>query len=196
MTVFSTNSYDGEQEWEEEALTDLARHLRQGVGREWRAELEATELETHQHRLRGRTLRDVAEMLLHRGDLVTLRAGKLRLTGLVAGCGSDYLTLSTGRLCVDARLDRISMLVTKRSSGGTQARGTAPTWRARLTELELTQEPVELYAPSLLGSRRGRIRVVSADHLWLVESSGIDCYLPIDEVTAVIRHLTATDAGP
>ena len=32
-------------------MTDLARFLRQGVGQEWRAELEATEFETHLDRL-------------------------------------------------------------------------------------------------------------------------------------------------
>ena len=191
MTVFSTTSPEGEHS-AEEALADLARHLRLGAGQEWRAELEAAEIETHQHRLRRRTLRQVAEMLLHRGDLVTLQTGELRVTGTVTGCGLDYLTLETDSLCVDARLEHVSLLVAKRSAGGAETGETAPTWRAQLTEFELTQEPVELHAPSLLGSRKGRIRVVAADHVWLVEATGIDCYLPTGEIAAAVRRLPVT----
>ncbi len=170
-------------------MADLARYLRQGVGQEWRAELEATEFETHQDRLRRRTLRDVTKMLLHRGDRLTMQIGELQLTGEVVGGGKDYVTINTEHLCVDARLARIALRVTKRSAGGTEARGMAPTWRARLTEMELTQEVVEVYAPSLGNPRRGRIRVVAVDHLWLVDPAGFDSYLPIDEIAVVTRPL-------
>ncbi len=189
MTGFSTTSPHGGDPSDEQILADLARYLRQGIGQEWRAELEAAEIEIHQHRLRGRTMRDVAEMLLHRGDLVTLQTGTLQLTGEVMGSGRDYLTMNTENLCVDARLDRISLRVARRTAGGAEARGAAPTWRARLTELEMTQEAVELYAPSLPEPRKGRIRVVSMDHLWLVEPTGTDCYLPLEELAVVIRPL-------
>ncbi len=190
---FSTASPEDEHPCEQESFTDLARYLRQGVGQEWRAELEATELEMHQHRLRGRTLQEVAEMLLHRGDQVTLQTRELQLVGEVVGCGRDYLTFNTDSLCVDARLDQVSLLVTKRPAGGTVTRGMAPTWRARLTELEITQEPVELYATTFRGSRRGRIRVVSIDHLWLSEPTGVDCYIPIEQISAAVRSLPVTD---
>ena len=126
-------------------------------------------------------------MLLHQGDHLTIQTGELRLTGEVVGCGADYLTLNTEHLCVDARLDRIVLEVSKRSSGGIEARGMAPTWRARLTELELTQEVVEVYAPLLGNTRRGRIRVAATDHSWLEDRAGFDFYLPIEEITAVIR---------
>lgn len=189
MTVFSTTSPEGETPPDNDALTNLARSLRQGVGQEWRAELEATEFETHQHRLRGRTLGRVVRMLLHRGDQLTIQTGTMQWTGEVAGCGKDYLTLYTEQFCVDARLDRIVLVVTKRSSGGIEAKGLAPTWLARLKELELTEEPVELYGPSLGHSRKGRIRVVSTDHIWLVEKTGLDSYLPTSEIAVAIRRL-------
>ncbi len=193
MASFSTASPEEQPGWEQEPLADLARYLRQGVGQEWRAELEATELEIHQHRLRSRTLREVAEALVHRGDLVSVQTRDLQIVGQVVGCGQDYLTVNTQDLCADARLDHVCILVTKRAAGGITTKGWAPTWRARLTELELTAEPVELYACSLRGPRRGRIKVVSSDHLWLSESNGVDCYLPIKQVIAVIRPLPVGD---
>ncbi len=189
MTFFSTASPDHDPSSTPDAMADLARYLRQGVGQEWRAELEATEFETHQDRLRRRTLRDIAKMLLHRGDRLTMRTGQLQLTGEVVGGGRDYVTINTEHLCADARLDRVALRVTRRSSGGVEARGTAPTWRARLTEMELTQEMVEVYAPSLGVSQPGRIRVVAADHLWLMDPTGFDSYLPLEEIAVVIRPL-------
>lgn len=189
MTFFSTASPDHDPSSTPDTMADLARYLRQGVGQEWRAELEATEFETHQDRLRRRTLRDIAKMLLHRGDRLTIRTGRLQLTGEVVGGGRDYVTINTEHLCADARLDRVALRVTRRSTGGAEARGTAPTWRARLTEMELTQEMVEVYAPSLGVSQPGRIRVVATDHLWLVDPTGFDSYLPLEEIAVVIRPL-------
>lgn len=169
-------------------MNHLARFLRQGVGQEWRAEMEATEFEIHQQRLRERTLPDVSTMLLHRGDRVTILAGRLQLAGQVVACGEDYVTVNTGQTRVDARLQRIGLVVIRGSSGGAHASGLAPTWRALLTELELSREPVELYGSSLGHSRHGRIRVVSEDHLWLVEPTGLDSYLPLEEISVVIRR--------
>ena len=180
---------------EGDPLNHLARFLRQGIGQEWRAELEATEFETHQQRLRGRTLPTVTTMLLHRGDRVTILAGPLQFAGKVAACGGDYVTLNTGQLRVDARLQKIGLVVSKGSSGGVQASGVAPTWRALLTELELSREPVELYGSSLGHSRQGRIRVVSEDHIWLVEPTGLDSYLPLEEISVVIRRNTEAAGG-
>lgn len=193
MASFSTTPPEEPPPTEQEPLADLARFLRQGVGQEWRAELEATELEVHQHRLRSRTLSEVAEELVHRGDLVSMQTRDLQFVGQVVGCGRDYLTVNTQDLCVDARLDQVCILVTKKAAGGTTTRGWAPTWRARLTELELTGEPVELFAGPLRGPRRGKIKVVSSDHLWLSEPNGVDCYLPIRQVTAAVRPLPVGD---
>ena len=192
MTEFSTACPEDDPHSEDDHLVEVARYLRQGVGQEWRAELEATEIETHQHRLRGRTLQDVATMLAHRGDLVTLQNGQRRFTGEVLGCGRDYLTLNTDSLCVDARLDRFALQVKRRAAGGRDSPGMAPTWRARLTELELTHEPVDLYAPPPFGPRSGRIRVVSVDHLWLIETTGVECYLPLEQVEMAVRPLPLT----
>jgi len=191
MTFFSTGSSDPVPPSTPDAISDLARFLRQGVGQEWRAEFEATEFETHQSRLRRRTLRDVAKMLLHRGDRLTMHAGKLRLSGQVTGGGADYVTISTERIRADARLGRVALRVTRRSSGGAQAWRMPTTWRARLTEMELTQQKVEVHAPSLGVSLVGRIRVVATDHLWLVDTAGCDSYLPFEEIAVVTYSVPA-----
>ena len=188
MTVFSTTSPEDDP-GDAEELARLARYLRQGVGQEWRAELEATEFETHQERMRGRTLQGVVRMLLHRGDWLTIQTGNLQWSGEVVGCGEDYLTLGAGELCVDARLDRITLVVAKQESGGMETRGAADTWRARLRELELADQRVELYGPTLGPSRRGKIRVVSTDHIWLVEGTGLDSYLPLEEIVVAISRI-------
>lgn len=192
MTMFSTNFSESEPD----PLTNLARSLRQGVGQEWRAEAEATEFETNQHRLRRRTILNVIEMLLHRGDQLTIRTGDLQWTGQVVGCGEDYLTLRNDHHCIDARLERLALVVTRRSSGGMKVKGVAPTWRARLQELELNEQPVELYGPSLGHPRSGRIRAVSVDHIWLVEPAGLESYLPIEEIAVAIRRLRAVSRPP
>jgi hypothetical protein len=188
MTVFSTTSPEDESHCEDDSWNNLARFLRQGVGQEWRAEMEASEFETQQQRLRERSLQTVANTLLHRGDRVTILAGSLQFAGLVAACGEDYFTLDTGQRVIHARLQNIGLVVTKRSSGGGQASGEAPTWRALLSELELSSEPIELYGPALGHPRQGRIKVVSSDHVWLVEPAGVDSYLPLEEIAVIIRR--------
>ena len=193
MRFFSTGSSDHDPPSASDPYSGLARFLRQGVGQEWRAEFEATEFETHQDRLRRRTLRDVTEMLLHRGDRLTLHAGGLQLSGQVTAGGTDYVTINTEHLCADARLDRVALLVTKRHSGGAQAGGMPSTWRARLTQMELTQETLEVHAPSLGVSRAGRIGAVAVDHLWLVDTAGQDFYVPFEEISVVTRALPRFD---
>jgi len=64
------------------------------------------------------------------------------------------------------------------------------TWRARLIQMELTQEEVEVHAPSLGVSLSGRIRAVAADHVWLVDAAGFDSYVPFEEVSVVTRALS------
>lgn len=191
MTNFSTESPDPVAGGTDEGMADLARFLREGAGQEWRAEREATEFEVHQGRLRRRRLREVVEILLHRGDRVTIEAAGSRFSGEVVGCGKDYVTVKTDLVRVDARTDRIAMVVQRRSSGGAAARGVAPTWRARLLELELAQAPVEVFTPLLEVSRKGRIRAVSSDHIWLAGAHGEDCYLPIDQLTAITSQWPA-----
>ena len=191
MTDFSTESPDPVAGGKDEDMTDLARFLREGAGQEWRAEREATEFEVHQGRLRRRPMREVAQMLLHRGDRVTIEAIGSRFSGKVVGCGDDYVTVETDLVRVDARTDRIAMVVQRRSSGGAAAKGVAPTWRARLLELELGQAPVEVFTPLLGVSRKGRIRAVSSDHIWLAGANGEDCYLPIDQLTAITSRRPA-----
>ncbi|MDE0675418.1 MAG: hypothetical protein F4Z41_00410 [Acidimicrobiia bacterium] len=190
MRVFSTGSSDNDPDSSPDALSGLARFLRQGVGQEWRAELEATEFETHQHRLRRRTLRDVAGMLLHRGDRLTVQAGGLRLSGQLTSGGQDYVTITTKHLCADVRLDMVALRVAKRNSGGARAGGMPSTWRARLTQMELTQETVEVHAPSLGVAQAGKIRAVAVDHVWLVDTAGFDFYVPFEEISVVTRALS------
>jgi len=190
MRVFSTGSSGHDPDSSPDGFPDLARFLRQGVGQEWRAELEATEFETHQDRLRRRTLRDVARMLLHRGDRLTVQAGALKLSGHVTAGGTDYVTINTNHLCADARLGMVALRVTKRRSGGAQAGGMPSTWRARLTQMELTQETVQVHAPSLGVSLEGRIRAVAVDHVWLVDAAGFDIYVPFEEISVVTRALS------
>ena len=128
-------------------------------------------------------------MLLHRGDRLTVQTGRLQLSGQVTAGGTDYVTINTEHLCADARLDRVALRVTKRHSGGAQAGGMPYTWRARLTQMELTQETVEVHAPTLGLSLAGRIRAVAVDHLWLVDTAGVDSYVPFDEISLVTRPL-------
>lgn len=172
---------------DDDPLEDLARALRAGAGAELREEAEIAEQESQVGRLRRRTLAAVAREAVERGDAVTVFLSDRVLTGDAVYAGDDYLVVRTASEEVDVRLSGVCFRVTRRPSGGHPSRGGSATFKARLSEYEQSGEVVDLIAPDLGRTLTAAIRLVGADHVVALEPDGTETYLPIGQVTLVVR---------
>lgn len=165
-------------------LRDLGRELRQGAGRELRAEAATDEELSEVQRRRRLDLAAAMRNAMHRGDRVTATVGDLTLSHDVISVGSDYLTMTDGSGVFDVRLDGAVLTVDPRPAGGASGRPASSTFRARLAELE--QEGGDVEAITRQGQRAaGRLDVTAADHLVVADVSGSMTYLPYEEVVVV-----------
>lgn len=170
---------------EQDPYEELAREMRLGPGAEMRAEAEVVEQETHQGRLRHRSLGDVARHWAARGDITTITIGDASLTGRVIHVGTDYLTLETPTQLVEIRLDRAMVRVRPQPAGGvTLGRGSV-TFTARLAEFEHTGESVTVVAGSHQVS--GFIEVGAVDHVLVTDENGEQTLIPHHLIDRVIR---------
>jgi hypothetical protein len=170
---------------EHDPFDELAREMRLGPGAEMRAEAEAVEQETHQGRLRHRSLGDVARSWAARGDITTVTAGDAALTGRVIHVGSDYLTLETQTQLVEIRLDQAMVRVQPQPAGGVPLARGSVTFTARLAEFEQTGEPVTVVAGSHHVS--GFIEVGAVDHVVVTDETGAQTFIPHHLIQRVIR---------
>jgi hypothetical protein len=170
---------------EQDPFEELAREMRLGPGAEMRAEAEVVEQETHQGRLRHRSLGDVARHWAARGDITTITIGDTTLTGRVIHLGSDYLTLETQTQLVEIRLDRAMVRVQPQPTGGVQLGRGSVTFTARLAEFEQTGEPVTVVAGSHHVS--GFIEVGAVDHVVVTDETGEQTFIPHNLIERVIR---------
>lgn len=181
------NSDRGPRGWDDDPLESLARELRETVGSEFRAEAEMVEIETEIGRLRRRSLRDVAREGANRGDRISVVTAGRTVTGSVAHVGKDYVSIETPTEHLDARLDRVALVITPSATGGIDPRGGSITFKARLSEFEQTGETVEVVAPRLDSSVTGKIQVVAEDHVVMVDPDGARNIFPLDVIDLVIR---------
>lgn len=182
-----TNPEHGPSDWSVDPLESLARELRESVGSEFRAEAEMVELETEIGRLRRRALRDVAKEAANRGDIVSILTPARTVTGSITHVGRDYVSLETPTELLDARLDRVALVVTPSTSGGIDPRGGSITFKARLSEFEQTAERVEVAATTLNVTVQGRIVVVATDHVIVEDRDSAQNLLPLATVDLVFR---------
>lgn len=168
----------------DDELDELARQLRQGTGRELRAEAAEDEQLTEIQRRRRRDMADVARDAMHRGDRVTVSVGGLHLVHDIAKVGTDYLVMDAGDGLVDIRLDAAVLTVAPRAHGGRSATPAATTFRSRLAEHEYLALPVEVVTVD--GTRiDGRITVTATDHIAVSGDGFVISYVPIAAVAAV-----------
>lgn len=171
-----------------DTFDELAGELRQGAGREWRDEAAEIEAETHVWRLRRRTLGEIGQEALHRGDRLTVICGERSAAGEVVGAGTDYVTLASDALWVDVRLDAVVIRREPSVSGGVEQITGSTTWIARLKEFEQTGEDLELWVPAARQGLHGRIETVAADHLVVTDRLGGSAYVPVGLAAMVIRQ--------
>jgi hypothetical protein len=170
-------------------LTDFAAELRSSTGAEFLDELEITEAETELGRLRKRTIQQVWEAAMHRGDLITAVTGLGSVTGSVDYVGTDYATVVSGDSVWDLRTDRAVISRVRRSTaGGHTASGGSKTFKARLAEYGATGESITVIIPARSMEAHGRIALVAVDHVAIVDQSE-SITVPIDLIEVVRREI-------
>jgi hypothetical protein len=174
--------------WEPEEFDDLAAELRRRVAAEFRSEAEEVERLVQLQRRRKAVLRDVATAAMHQGQGVTLRCLEDEWSGELLAVGTDYLSLRTGTHFLDARLDSIAIRLTRARKGGRTGKPASGTFKARLTEFELTGEEVTLRCSRPIIEVTGVIDVVATDHVEM-RLPNERCYVPLDGVVMAIRPL-------
>jgi hypothetical protein len=171
------------------AFEALGRELRQRLGPDLRAEAEEDERLAAQAARRRRRLVDVGRDLMARGDRVAVVLPGRRLTGVVVHAAGDLLTVRTAGGEVDVHLaGPVQLRVEDRAAGGGSATSDGPTsFKARLLELELAGQPVELGAAPA-GEQIGTIRAVAVDHLVWQDRDGGEWFLPLATISHVLRR--------
>jgi hypothetical protein len=172
--------------WEPEEFDDLAGELRRRMAAEFRSEAEEVERLVQLQRRRKAVLRDVATAAMHQGQGVTVRCLGEEWSGELLAVGSDYLSLLTATHFIEARLDSIVIGLTPARQGGRTGKPASDTFKARLTEFELTGEAVTLRCSSPILEVSGVIEVVATDHVEMRLPTE-RCYLPLDGVVMAIR---------
>ena len=172
--------------WEPEEFDDLASELRRRVAGEFRGEAEEVERLVQLQRQRKAVLADIATRAMHQGQGVTVRGLGSEWSGELLAVGSDYLSLLTANQFVEARLDSIAIGLTPARQGGRTGKPSSDTFKARLTEFEMTGEEVTLRCGAPLVDVTGVIEVVATDHIEM-RLPMERCYLPLDGVVMAIR---------
>jgi hypothetical protein len=172
-------------------LDELAAELRLSVGREIRWEAEDIEADALKLTLRRRTLSDAVVELLHRGDLVSFITPPLTVTGLLGHCRGDLAVMNAGDAIVSANLAGPVVVRREQSarSGGSSSTGGSGSFKARLSELELTGESIGLITPSTADIIVGHIDVVGVDHIVMTGPGDIDWYIPLPTIALVVQAL-------
>ncbi len=154
-----------------------------------RFEMEGAEMEAAELAVRSQTLADVAWEAVQRGDRITVRTGKLEITGLAVYARGDLVSVESRFGLVEIRLsavDSMSVAAAPAESGRSVPRE-AESFIARLGLLQLGQESVEVVMRSAGQRAEGVLRRVARDHLVLDGPSG-SLLVALDAVAWVIRR--------
>lgn len=170
-------------------LDDLAAELRQSVSRQIRWEAEDVEADALKLTLRRRSLSNSIVELLHRGDVVSFVTPPLTVTGRLTHCRGDLAIMDSGDATISANLAGPVVVRREKSarSGGSSSTGGSGTFKARLSELELTGEPIGIITPSTADIVLGRIHVVGTDHTVVTGTGNIDWYIPLPTIALVVQ---------
>ncbi len=174
---------------QEEPFDELGAELRHRVGEELRREAEDLEWDAERLRLRARSLTDVAHESMSRGDVVAIKTRLRSPTGRLVAVAGTLAILATQSGEVDVNLaGPVALRVMHRAThGGAATRGGSPSFRARLAEYELSGEELEVVAPELDEVVTGRIDVVGADHVVVVDRQDRSWALPLHTIALVSR---------
>ncbi|HWD08585.1 MAG TPA: hypothetical protein VHA57_05760 [Actinomycetota bacterium] len=174
---------------------DSAQRDLQDVAASIRAELrrEAEEAEREAAVAAGmrRSLADVAGELMAHGDTVAIDAAGHHFAGQLAAAGADVVTLASGSLRVDIALGAVSslrVLERARTGGLAPLPGSPSTLRARLNELQLSGQEVEVGVTAAEEQLTGRVALVGSDHVAIGEEVGPEWFVPLNRLAFLRIH--------
>jgi hypothetical protein len=155
---------------------------------EWRAEEASWAQAAFERWHHDRTLLDVARDCMHRGDIVSLRAGSHTFTGVIVAVGDDFVRIHAAGSAVDVHfaLGNVGALrvIDRAHAGGARGHADVLQFRARLLQLEMLDAVVELGIAGSEVAFSGWL-AVGRDHVHLTDRDGAANYLPITSVAWV-----------
>ncbi len=169
---------------------ELGEEIRSSVGGELTADAAEAERDARLLELRARTLAEVAAEAMQRGDLIRVGTASQGFVGAVTYARNDLLTLVNGELEADVNLAGPIYLETLSEAHGDGVDVFAGTgsFRARLSEIEQSDERVEVIAPTIGMVMVGQVTAVAADHVMFTDADGGSWFCPIPHIAVVLRH--------
>lgn len=141
---------------------------------------------------RASTLSEVAYDAMNRGDRVSIWAGARVFTGLVDYARGDLLSVRVAaETVVDVNLAGPVVVRISQPSAGPgvgPARHGAPSFRARLSELEQASVRCELVVPWPGPELAGRVSVRAVDHVAVEDDERREWFVPLAWLAAVVEH--------
>ena len=169
---------------------ELGEELRSSVGGELSADAAEAEHDARLLELRTRTLAEVAAEAMQRGDLIRVGTTGQGFVGAVTYARNDLLTLVGDGFEADVHLAGPVYLetLTEAHGAGVDVSAGTGSFRARLSEIEQSDERVEVVAPTIGLVTAGQVTAVAADHVMLTDSDGTTWFCPIARIAIVLRH--------
>lgn len=161
-----------------------------------RRESEKAEQQAAVLAVRRRRLADAAWEAAQHGRVVEVRAGTFEAEGTALYAQRDLLSLQTVRGGLEVCLPHVDALFirTATSPGRSLPRETE-SFAARLAEVQMRGEQVEVVGRGGANRFRGRLEAVARDHLALESPHG-QTLIPLRAVACVIRPRPANGAFP
>ena len=165
-------------------LEDVAATIRSEV----RLEAEEAEREAAVSAAMRRDVADVARELMAHGDTVALDVGQRSFVGPILAVGNDVVTLQTGSSRVDVNLkclQRLRVVNRARSGGRRGTHGGTTSFRARLLELQLSDEAIEAGIADCDEPVVGPVALVGSYHIALGNQAEPEWFVPLASLTFV-----------
>lgn len=177
-------------EWENAEFDDLAAELRGRMGGEFRAEAEALEEDAARYALRRRSLTDVALELMNRGDEIGISGAGASFTGSISHAAGDLVILTTPHSLVNVNLSGpVALRILRRANAGGHGRSSgSPSFRARMLELEMSGESLEIRSSASPHLLAGTITAVGVDHLVVVDRDRIEWFVPLSTIAFALQR--------
>jgi hypothetical protein len=122
------------------------------------------------------------------GDTVAVDVGQRSFVGPILAVGNDVVTLQTGSSRLDVNLkclQRLRVVNRARSGGRRGTHGGTTSFRARLLELQLSDEAIEAGIAGCDEPVVGPVALVGSDHIALGNQAEPEWFVPLASLTFV-----------
>ena len=165
---------------------NLASELRQGAGQEWAAEAAEDERLTELHNRRQFSLADAAKDWVNKGDRVSVEFGGHSFGGAVSVAGEDYVTIVGPGQTADIKLAEARWSILPNDDPA-ESHDTGPeSFIALLHDHTASERIVRLALPGE-DMAIGTIKVVTDDHVEMLDVDSRSLIVPMKMILAVVR---------